>query len=276
MEVTFTDSPEQVLEDAGAFLRSDPVRHSVILTVLDIRVQYPEPGSYWVVRLDGEVSGVVMQTPTDFYATFTPMDPPAVVAAVDAIVDQGVHVPGVNGEAATAARFAGHWTERTRSAARPIEGQRIYEVERVLEPIGVSGQLRAATRDDRDHVVACFEGFAAETGETGGHPAAVVAEHRLRVGQLSVWEDDAPVAVAGLSDPVAGVVRLGPVYTPPERRRRGYASGLVAGISAAALRDGYRCILYTDLSNPTSNAIYRAIGYRAIDEALRYSFTPTD
>jgi uncharacterized protein len=257
-DVTFTDSPEHVLEDAGPFLRSDPVRHSVLLTVLDLRVKYPEPGRYWIVRLEGDVNGVVMQSPTDFFATFTPMTPPALVAVVDAIVDDGVHLPGVNGDAATAARFTGHWTERTRSAARPIEGQRIYEVEQVIAPIGVSGDLRAATSEDRDHVVAWFEGFASETGETGGHPPAVVAAHRLRVGQ------------------VAGVVRLGPVYTPPERRGRGYASGLVAGISAAALRDGYRCILYTDLGNPTSNAIYRAVGYRAIDEAIRYEFTTAE
>ena len=272
-DVTFTESPARVLDDAGAFLRSDPVRHNVLLTLLELRVKYPEPGRYWIVRVDGEVSGVAMQSPTDFFATSTPMTAPAVAAVVDAIVDQQVLVPGFNADASTAARFAGQWTERTRSAARPIEGQRVYEVEQVIEPTGVSGRLRAATEEDRDDVVAWFEGFAAETGEMGGHPAAVVAEHRLRVGQLWVWEDDGSVAVAGLSDPVAGVVRVGPVYTPPDRRRRGYASGLVAGVSAAALRDGYRCVLYTDLGNPTSNAIYRAIGYRAVEEALRYAFT---
>jgi uncharacterized protein len=34
-----------------------------------------------------------------------------------------------------------------------------------------------------------------------------------------------------------------------------------------------RCILYTDLGNPTSNSIYRRIGYRAVAECLRYRFT---
>jgi hypothetical protein len=272
-DVTFSDSPAQVLGDAGAFLRSDPVRHNVLLTLLELRVKYPEPGNYWIVRVDEEVRGVVFQSPTDFFATATPMTAAAVTAVVDAIVDQGVLLPGFNGDASTAARFAGHWTERTRSAARPILGQRIYEVEHVIEPTDVSGLLRAATHEDREDVVAGFEAFAAESGEMGGHPAAVIAEHRLSVGQLWVWEDDAVVAVAGLSEPVAGVVRVGPVYTPPGRRRRGYASGLVAGVSAAVLRDGYRCILYTDLGNPTSNAIYRAIGYRAVEESLRYEFT---
>jgi predicted GNAT family acetyltransferase len=62
------------------------------------------------------------------------------------------------------------------------------------------------------------------------------------------------------------------VYTPPERRGRGYASACVATLSAATLDAGLRCILYTDLGNATSNSIYRSIGYRAVAELVRYRF----
>ena len=271
--VRFTDSPNDVLDDAGAFLRSDPVRHNVILTLLDARIAYPEPGNYWIVRVDGQVRGVALQSPTHFFATVTPMAGPAVTALVDSIVDQGSHLPGITGEAATAARFAGHWTERTRAAAHPVEGQRIYEVDDVLPPVGAPGSARVAASGDRSFVVTSFEGFEAETGESGSHAPAVVAEHRLRVGHLWVWDDGTPASMAGLSEPAAGVIRVGPVYTPPERRDRGYGSALVAAISQVARERGHRCILYTDLGNPTSNAIYRAIGYRAVEEALRYEFT---
>ena len=48
------------------------------------------------------------------------------------------------------------------------------------------------------------------------------------------WDDGGPVAMAGLSGPTPTGIRIGPVYTPPERRRRGYAGNLVAGIAAAA------------------------------------------
>ena len=269
-EVSWTDSPERVLEDAGPFLRSDPVRHNLILTLLEIRVAYPEAGNYWIVRLDGDVSGVALQSPADFIATVTPMAGPAATALVDAIVDGDILVPGVSGEASAAARFAGHWTERTRSTAKPVEGQRLYEVERVVTPGALPGRVRAADEGDRDFVVTSFEGFEAESGESGAHAPAVVADHRLRSGQLWVWDDEIPVSVAGLSEPVAGVVRVGPVYTPPDRRGRGYASALVAAVSQAVLDRGHRCILYTDLGNATSNAIYRAIGFRAFEELLRY------
>ena len=273
-DVTATDSPAAVLEHASSYLHRDPVRHNVILTILASRVAHPEPGHYWIVRVDGDIRGVALQSPTDFFATITPMASEAVVAIVDAIVDQGLHLPGVNGEAATTARFAGHWTERTRSAAQPVDGQRIYEVEDVIAPEGAPGALRAATRSDRDLVVRWYEEFEAETGAAGGHSRADIADRRLRAGHLWIWEDGAPAAIAGLSEPVAGVVRVGPVYTPRDRRRRGYASGLVAAVSTKVRTNRQRCILYTDLGNPTSNAIYRAIGYRAIDEALRYTFAP--
>ena len=75
------------------------------------------------------------------------------------------------------------------------------------------------------------------------------------------------------SPPVAGVVRLGPVYTPPEARRHGYATALVAELSRRALAAGAtKCMLYTDLANPTSNSIYRAVGYRRSGDARQYLF----
>ena len=72
----------------------------------------------------------------------------------------------------------------------------------------------------------------------------------------------------------AGVVRLGPVYTPPETQRHGYATALVADVSGRALADGAtHCMLYADLANPTSNSIYQAVGYRRSTEAREYHFS---
>ncbi|MEO2005035.1 MAG: GNAT family N-acetyltransferase [Candidatus Poribacteria bacterium] len=48
----------------------------------------------------------------------------------------------------------------------------------------------------------------------------------------------------------------------PELRGRGYASALVAKLSQHMLDSGFSfCVLYTDLANPRSNAIYEKIGY---------------
>jgi predicted GNAT family acetyltransferase len=269
--VRATDDPAQVLDEAGEFLEHDPVGHNVILTLLHARRAHPEPGRYWIVDIDGRTTGVVFQSPLDWSATVTPMSTDAVGAAVEVIVAEGVRLPGVGGEAATAAAFAGQWTERARAGARPVQGQRIYEVEQVVCPTPTGGRLRPALDKDRAVCVAWFEAFGIEIDETMRDAGAAV-DRRLPAGELFIWDDGTPVALAGLSDAVAGVVRIGPVYTPPDRRGHGYASALVAAVSSAVLADRHRCILYTDLDNPTSNAIYRALGYRSVAEVLKYEF----
>lgn len=266
------EDPGRVLDEAGAFLADDPVRNNVILTVLHTRAHFPQSGRYWVVHKDGRTAGVVLQSPLRYIATLTPMPDDAVRAAVDVIVDEGASLPGVNGVAATAACFAGHWGERTRSGAQPVQGQRVYEVDSVTSFESASGEMHRAATGDRDLLIDWFQRFQVDIGEPAGGDVTAIVERRLRAGHLWLWDDGGPAALAGLSDPMAGVVRVGPVYTPPERRRCGYASSLVAATSNAACSHGYRCILYTDLGNPTSNSIYRALGYRAVAEALRYRF----
>jgi predicted GNAT family acetyltransferase len=81
------------------------------------------------------------------------------------------------------------------------------------------------------------------------------------------------VSLAGFSGPTTTGIRIGPVYTPREHRGRGYATALVAELSTAMLARGYRaCFLYTDLSNPISNAIYERIGYQRVADAVEIRF----
>jgi predicted GNAT family acetyltransferase len=110
-----------------------------------------------------------------------------------------------------------------------------------------------------------------ETGTVASGTAAQNVDARLAAGRALVWEDRGPVSYAGSSTPAGGVVRIGPVYTPPAHRGRGYASALVAAISQLSLdRGAAACCLYTDLANPTSNRIYLAVGYRPLcDVTLR-------
>jgi predicted GNAT family acetyltransferase len=78
-----------------------------------------------------------------------------------------------------------------------------------------------------------------------------------------------------MSPPVAGTIRIGPVYTPPEHRRHGYASSAVAAASRRALSAGARqCMLFTDLANPTSNRIYARVGFRRCADWEELKFLP--
>jgi predicted GNAT family acetyltransferase len=144
-------------------------------------------------------------------------------------------------------------------------------VEDVIAARATAGHLRLADHADRDILIEWLGAFQRETGG-GLSDIEPTVNRRLRAGQLWIWEDTDVVSFAGVTDPVSGVARVGPVYTPPDRRSCGYASALVCAVSSAVRVQGYRCILYTDLANPTSNSIYRSLGYRAVDEVLRYEF----
>jgi predicted GNAT family acetyltransferase len=98
---------------------------------------------------------------------------------------------------------------------------------------------------------------------------------RIADGLVSLWEHEEPRAMAAFTLPVAGVSRIGLVYTPPPHRRHGFAAASTASATEAALGAGAEaCVLFTQLANPQSNAIYRRIGYRAVAEQLRYAFSP--
>lgn len=270
--VSVHDDPSQVLDAAADHLRRRPAEHNLILTLLHARVAAPEPGRYWVVRDEtATVVGVGFLSPIGYVVTVTPMPADAVDALVAAVAGEGIAVAGVTGEAATAARFAGQWTEVRGTAAVPDMGLRIYRLGELLPPAGVPGHLRRATVADRDVVLEMIEGFHRDTGE-----ASVVSpgvhEARIEAGAYSLWVDGVPRSLVGRTEPLEGMSRVYAVFTPPEWRGRGYAGAVVAELSAGIRADGADAMLFTDLGNPVSNSVYRRIGYRAVAENLRYRF----
>jgi predicted GNAT family acetyltransferase len=201
----------------------------------------------------------------------TEIPPDCIEELANAIATDRPNLPGVFGEAATVARFAGFWAERLRIPAAPVEAQRLYRLTILRPPPVAPGLLRTAGKADFSLVVEWLQGFQRETGGT-------VAPHdtlrrRIEAGLISIWDDGKPVSMASVTKPLARTVRVGLVYTPPEHRSWGYATSCVAAVSRAALDTGaLQCVLYTQLSNPQSNAIYRRLGYEPVVDQLRYRF----
>jgi len=275
LKVSFSEDPAFVLNESGEFLSSQPVLHNLILSILHARVAHPEPGRYWIAKRRDKPVGVALQSPLTFSATLTPMEQRVVAAIVDAIAAAGVSLPGVNGEAAAAAAFAGYWSERCKSAAMPYQANRLYELLEVGEVPEVPGKLRQAGPSDRNLLISWTRAFLEEIGEPASDADQV--NRQWAAGHVWLWEDGGEaMSMAWGREPVAGVVRVSGVYTPVEKRKRGYAAACVHALSSRLRGDGYRCVLYTDLANPTSNSIYQRIGYRAVAEALRYRFAASD
>jgi predicted GNAT family acetyltransferase len=188
----------------------------------------------------------------------------------------GVPVPGVNGVVPEAEVFAASWAHATGAQTRRSMSLRMYATASVTPVPAAAGGMRAAGDSDRGLLAEWAHAFADETGLQGG-PGEIARSVVARVGAdpgMVLWEvGGTTVAMAGASISSPGIARVGPVYTPPEHRRRGYATSLVAAWTDQLLSRGIRrCALFTDLANPTSNSIYQAVGYRPVADAVEIDF----
>jgi hypothetical protein len=267
-EVTFTTDATEAWGATRSFLARDPVRNNVLCTLLAQRSAADVPIRCWFVD-DG---GVVFQSPETFPAVLSTMSAAAVTTLAGAVAAVGV--PGAAGVAGIAAAFAGAYATASRAGAAPVEGQRIYEVDAVTPPAGVDGRPRLATDGDVDLLTEWIEGFSRETGDHPDTDARTRAAAIVSAGRYWMWETSSGVPVSSVltAPPALRVVRVGGVYTPPASRGNGYAAAVVAALSSDILAGGDRAILYTQLQNPTSNAVYQRIGYAAVAEVVRYAF----
>ena len=95
-------------------------------------------------------------------------------------------------------------------------------------------------------------------------------DSRLAYGGLLVWEAEGElVSMAARTPVVGGMSRVAPVYTPPAQRGNGYGGAVTVATSQAARAAGAReVVLFTDLANPTSNALYQRLGFRPVSDRL--------
>ncbi len=265
MRVWFVDDVEAYAAEVEDFLARDPVGCTVPLTVIQgVRagVSYEDaPVWSWVTDHGGDVVGTASWTPPHLLL-LSPM-PESAAAAVGRAWKQrpvGGAVgprPAVD-QCGEQLAGAGSWF--------CSRAERLFRLNMVTVPPRPAGSPRLAGAGDVDLAAAWVAAFAREAGAIDHDPRGKV-ERGVAAGRLWLWDKDGPASLVMVSGPVAGVARLGPVYTPPERRTRGYARALVAHVSQARLDVGdTACCLFTDLANPVSNSIYAQIGYHPVGD----------
>lgn len=266
-------------EARAAFARlveREPEALSVIASVTDGLVvdptRYTGP-RWWAGRdVSGSVVAAFMHTPPHpLHIALATSGQARDLAAL--LAEEGDALPGVGGLRSPAEAFADEWVARTGASASVVmEVGRFDLPTRPRVPFPVPGAFRLATEEDAGLVEAWHQQFY-EVIEGHGARAASLDRH-IAQRRVGLWEDDGrPVSMAYASPASGGVTRIAGVWTPPALRGHGYASGVVAALSRARQDAGEACMLYTDLANPTSNAIYRAMGYRRVGDSISIAFS---
>lgn len=223
-----------------------------------------------VEKADQIVAAAVMTPPHRL--VITDARPDAVELMVQGLRQAGIAPPGVLGPAESSRLFAETWARHSGQPVVAARALRIYQLDEVLPPPPTRGMFVPATLRDCDLVVRWSSAFWAEVGERAGALPETM-RRRVEARQLYLWTNPQPVAMAGFTGPTPNGMRIGLVYTPPEHRRRGYATALTAALSQHLLDSGYqRCFLFTDLANRTSNHIYQKVGYEPVCDWQEYEF----
>ena len=268
-------TPAAFLAAAEPFLLRAEVENNLILGIahaLATGSSGASPTPYFAAVLDPEIRLCAFSTLPSKLG-ITQADSPG---GLD-LLAQDAHLacPGIRdilGPEPTAGAFVERFAAlRGRPISRRI-AQRIHQLTAVIPPDPLPpGRFRAVRPADLPVVTSWIQAFMAETDAIQGDPAHLAAS-RVASGELYVWEDRHPVTMAAWTGRTPNSVRINLVYTPPTARERGYATACVAALSQTMLDAGTRfCCLYTDLANPTSNAIYRRIGYRPVSDAALYT-----
>lgn len=277
-------SPLQVIRhaDVHAFAaRATPwllhaeAEHNLLLGIIEqLKAHRLQGGDPYLVTIEENdtVVGCAFRTPP-YKLGLTRMPHGAIPALVNDVAAVYGNIPAVMGPTAQARAFAEAWALCKGAEAHPGMRQRIYTLDSVVPPAQAApGELRHAGLRDTDLLIRWLNDFAAETTIGTVNVQSFVESH-IANKTVFLWEDQGrPVTSALYSGKTPNGVRIGFVYTPPEHRRRGYASACVAAVSQRALESGNRfCCLYTDLSNPTSNDIYQRIGYLPVCDVGDYN-----
>jgi GNAT superfamily N-acetyltransferase len=287
MNLTRYTDVETYAAKAEPYLMRNEAAHSLPLGIIGtLRLdpnRFGEPPYLTTVEDAGAVVAVTIRTPP-FNLIVSLIEPEAAAAEALALVARDAQaaygsLPGVIGPVPFSLLFAGEWHRQTGHPYTPGMKERAFALDTVIPVTGVPGGMRRATPDDKDLLTQWVHAFAEEAlgGNETGRDADRWAERALAAPErgIYIWEADhgEPVSLVGYGGPTPHGMRIGPVYTPPEHRGRGYASALTAAVSQLLLEGGRRFVfLFTDLANPTSNKIYQQIGYRPVCDIDLYQF----
>lgn len=261
-------TPAALLDRARDFLLEHEAESSLILGIVEGLPPHSTGPLLMTVETDGEVKVVALRTPPHkLLLTDGPDD--AVDALAEDLRDRLPELPGVMGPAHVTERFARYWP----GAERTLR-MRLHRLDRVAEVPTPPGHVRVATPSDAELLEPWAQGFQEESGSDDTRPGAAVLAPYLERGSMYLWEDEGqPRCMAGWSRGTRHGASVSMVYTPAAHRGRGYATALVARLSREILARGKRfCVLFTNLANPTANAIYARIGYQPLCDHDSWSF----
>jgi predicted GNAT family acetyltransferase len=279
MEARLHDDLPEFWELVWPLFATDPARHTVGISALRQTLVAPDPAHDPLIMLSiwdsGELVGAAFRLPP-WPAWCSAVPRQAVGLAAATLLEAVPGLSGVVGPRDIAEPLADECSRLTGATVKETISSRLYRLAGLEVPV-VPGRARRATEDDvalmaqwRVDFQLEAIGYEREPGRAEFH-----VRRSMAMGNGSfLWEvDGEAVSYAVAGDPAVGMSRIGPVYTPPAHRGKGYGSAVTAAVAQWAIDQGAEnVVLFADLANPVSNSIYQRIGFRAVYDSTELEF----
>ena len=276
MKVEIYQHVDEFLQQAQPYLEKEEAFNNLPLGVAGrLRQAKPDqPAPLMATVADSQLALVALMTPPHSLILYgdRPDPQPALDALAAELRHRAWHIPGAFGAGDLPLDFARTW-----DCTAEIKMQlRVYRLTAVGYTGDSPGILRPFHPDEKELAMAWTTAFNRDIDEDLGGPDEVYqhVEGHLQRQTLFCWEvAGQPVSMAARTRPTRHGEVINDVYTPPEFRRRGHATSLVAALSQRLLDEGKAfCALFTDLANPTSNNIYQKVGYKPLGDFMQTRF----
>lgn len=275
MHVTRYGSAADFVAVAQPLLMRAEAENNLILGIAQGLVRTPDAATgVYLATVDSEagVQSCALHL-APFKMVITRADRAAITALVKHAFDAVPDLEGVSGPERTAGDFALAWSALTGREARLAMRLRIHEIRRIATADLPSppGAFRRAMPADLDVLAQWTEAFVAEARIPEPVDARRVVGDSIERARLHVWDHDGPVSMAAWAGRTPSGVRINFVYTPRERRGRGYATACVRALTSQQLDQGSAfCWLYTNLAADASPNIFKRIGYWPVSDVAEY------
>lgn len=281
------NSPYRIIQEKNAddFLKNNSdllyeheAEYGLLLGLPEARLHLEKPDDYIYLSVFQNKKRIGAVCLTEINTIVSAMDEDALKTVAHFIHEKNFKVPGVVAPAQTSETFAQLYSKISGKKFKLGMDQKLYQLEKVIWPDSVDGKLINA---DLSHLQTAAQWLFEFYQESLPHEslslerARLSMETRINKKEVFIWLNKAgePVAINLSSRPTRNGISISFVYTPPNHRKKGYASALVAHTSQKMLDAGKKfCVLYTDVTNPTSNRIYQNIGYQEIAKSKQYLF----
>ncbi len=269
-------SPQQFLDDTQDLLEQREVENNLILGICNnIEDKIKEYKDYVFINSldDSGIQATSIKTTQGAVVSGVTRDLQHIENLANYYLDNDIDLPGAIGESFYSTGFSRFYSKRHINEMSLI----VHKLTSVNNLPSASGKLEPANTGDIDLIADWTINFDRDAQIFPVKSRGRVLEEtrgRIAAGNLFKWIDEGEtVSIAAIVRKTRRVGIVGIVYTPNELRQRGYATSCVQKLSEYVLESGFKyCGLFTDKLNPTSNHIYKKIGYEPVTEFTAFNY----